>query len=96
MLFRGRRVFESPARILGLTVSETDTGYNYATELLNSGAICLNMPTDKLAEEAARHFQERNVSSGCPLERSDAPVGAGERCSCRRADGKSFSTRQRL
>ena len=58
-----RRVFESPARILGLMVSETGTGNNYETEsyLLNSGAICLSMPTSKLAEEAERLFGARNV-----------------------------------
>ena len=57
------RIFESPARILGLTVSETAAGNNYAIELLNSSAICLNMPTDKLAEEAADYFQAQNVPS---------------------------------
>ena len=38
---------------------------NYETELsvLNSGAIYLNMPTAKLAEDAEQHFQAQNVSS---------------------------------
>ena len=58
-----RRVIESPARILRLTVSETDTANNYATELLNSSAICLIMPTNKLAEEAEHHFQAQNEPS---------------------------------
>ena len=60
-----RRIFDSPARILGLMASETSTGNNHEIEshLLNSGAICLNMPTSKLAEEAERHFQARNVPS---------------------------------
>ena len=60
-----RRVFESSARILELTVSETGTRNNYEIEsyLLNSGAICLNTPTTILAEEAERHFQARNVPS---------------------------------
>ena len=60
-----RRVFESSARILGLTVSETGTPNNYETEsyLLNSGTMCLNTPNAKLAEEAERHFQVRNVPS---------------------------------
>ena len=59
------RVFENPARIFGLTVSETGEANNYETEsdILNTGAICLNMPTDRLAEEAARHFQVQNVPS---------------------------------
>ena len=60
-----RRVFESPARILGLMVSETGVGNNYETEsyLLNSGAICLNMPTSRLAAAVEQHFQTRNVAS---------------------------------
>ena len=58
-----RHVFESPARILELMVSETGVGNNYEIEssLVNSGAICLNMPTSKLAEEAEQHFQAQNV-----------------------------------
>ena len=60
-----RRVFESSARILGLTVSETGMWNNYETEsyLLDSGAVCLNTPTTEFAEEAERHFQARNVAS---------------------------------
>ena len=60
-----RRVFESSARILGLTVSETGTRNNYEIEsyLLNNCAICLNAPTAELAEEAEQHFQARNVPS---------------------------------
>ena len=58
-------VFDGTARILGLEVSQTGVGSNYATEpyFLNSGAICLNMPTPKLAEEAEHHFQAQNVVS---------------------------------
>ena len=60
-----RRVFDSPARILGLTVSETTVDNNYETEsyFLNNGAICLNAPTIELAEEAERHFQTRKMPS---------------------------------
>ena len=60
-----RCVFESSARILGLTVSETGTRNNYETEsyLLNSGVTCLNAPSPELAEEVERHFQARNVPS---------------------------------
>ena len=58
-----RRVFEGTARIFELMVSETGVGNNYETEssLLDSGAICLNMPTSKLAEAAEQHFQAQNV-----------------------------------
>ena len=57
-------ILEGTARILGLTV-ERDKINNYEIEshLLNSGAICLSVPTVKLAEEAEQHFQEQNVPS---------------------------------
>ena len=60
-----RRVLQSPARVVGLMVSETGVGNNYEIEssLLTSGAICLNTPTPKLAEEAERLFEARNVPS---------------------------------
>ena len=60
-----RHIFQSPARILGLMVSETGVRNTYETEsyLFNSGAICLNMPTPKLAEEAEEYFQSQNVLS---------------------------------
>ena len=60
-----RHIFQSPARILGLLVSETGVGNTYEIEsyLSNSGPICLNMPTLKLAEEAEQHFQAQNVPS---------------------------------
>ena len=59
------RVFQSPARILGLMLPETGAENNYETELsfLNNTAICLNMPTSKLAEEVEQHFQAQNVPS---------------------------------
>ena len=60
-----RRVFESPARILGLILPETGTGNNYETEtsLLNNTAICLNLPTSKLADEAEHFFGARTAPS---------------------------------
>ena len=57
-------IFEGTARILGLTV-ETNKIDNYEMEshLLNSRAICVSVPTVKLAEEAEKRFQEQNVPS---------------------------------
>ena len=59
-----RRIFNGGARILGLIV-ETDSRHNYDTEsdLLDSGTICISVPTVKLAEEAEKRLQERNVRS---------------------------------
>ena len=59
-----RCTFNGDARILGFIV-EADSRHSYDIEsdLLDSGAICLNVPTAKLAEEAEQHFQERNVPS---------------------------------
>ena len=59
------RIFNSPARILGVMVSETGAENNYEIEsyLLNSGSICLNMPISRLAEAAEHFFGAQNVPS---------------------------------
>ena len=59
-----QHILDGTARILGFTV-ETDKINNYEIEsqLLNNGAICLSVPTVKLAEEAEQRFQEHNVPS---------------------------------
>jgi hypothetical protein len=56
-------IFDETARVLGLVTSVRAGSREAASYLLNGGAICLNMPTVKLAEEAERHFQELNVPS---------------------------------
>ena len=63
-----RRVFESPARILGLMLPETGAENNYETvlSLLNNTAICLNIPNPGLAEEAEHFFGVQNVPSVAP------------------------------
>jgi len=59
-----QRTFNGGARILGFIV-EAGSGrsYDIESDLLDSGTICLSVPTVKLAGEAEQHFQERNVPS---------------------------------
>ena len=59
-----QNVPKGTARILRLTV-ERDKISNYEIEshLLNSSAICLNVPTLEAAEEAEQRSQEQNVPS---------------------------------
>ena len=59
-----QRALDGTARILGLTI-EPDGINNYEIEsqLLNSGSICLTLPTVELAEAAEQRFQSQNVSS---------------------------------
>ena len=60
-----RRVFESPARIVGLILPKTGTRNTYETELsiLHNTAICLNMPSSELAREAEDYFRAQNAPS---------------------------------
>ena len=57
-----RRIFNQGARVLGFII-EADSTHNYdiESELLDSDAICLNVPTAALAEEAEKRLQEQNV-----------------------------------
>ena len=56
-------IFDSTARILGLT-TKTDAGNQEMTSyLLNGNTICLNVPVDRLAEKAEEHFQKQNLPS---------------------------------
>ncbi len=61
---RIERVLDGTARILGFNV-EADGKCHYDTEsqLLNSGATCLNVPSTKFAKEAEQRFQEQDVRS---------------------------------
>ena len=55
---------DGTARILRLAVGTDEINdYEIESHLLNSGAICLNVPTTELAEEAEQHFLSQNVSS---------------------------------
>ena len=56
-------VFDETARILGF-ITNTDAGnHEAASYLLNGGAICLNVPVVRLAEETEQHYQNRNLPS---------------------------------
>ncbi len=56
-------IFDETAHVLGLITNITAGSREAASYLLNGGAICLNMPTIKLAEKVEEHFQKRNMPS---------------------------------
>ena len=49
------------------------------SDLLDSGTICISVPTVKLAEEAEKTTSRAKRSVDRTLETSNAPVGGGER-----------------
>ena len=59
-----RNAFDRDARILGLT-AETGTGKTDEVEsyVHRGGAICLNLPTDRLAEQTEQRFEKQNLPS---------------------------------
>ena len=59
-----RNVFDQDVRILGLT-AEIGAGKNYEVEsyVLGGEAICLNVGNVRLAEEAEKRFERRNLPS---------------------------------
>ena len=58
------RVFDRGVRILGLiTEPGVEENPEVAAYIRNGGAICLNVPTTRLAEADEQRFQKRNVPS---------------------------------
>ena len=59
-----QRVFQKDARILCITPeTDSDTDHIIESYLLNGGAICLNTPSQDLADAAVQRYQELNRPS---------------------------------
>ena len=56
-------IFDETVRILGLITNIIAGSHEAASYLFNSGTVCMNMPTVKLADKVEKHFQEQNVPS---------------------------------
>jgi len=61
---QGQHVFDSDARILGLTISDTTIGTRAIESYIrNDGAICLNDPDTVVSKEIDQHFENPNQPS---------------------------------
>ena len=61
---QSQRKFDGTSRILGLvTPAATQKNYGVESYVHNGGAVCLNLPTPKSAENAEQHFREQNLPS---------------------------------
>lgn len=63
-VIKAQRRFDGTSRVHGI-VTQTDRKQNYGIEahVRNGGAICLNLPNVRLAEETEQQFQAQNLPS---------------------------------